>query len=524
MRETDYLDPNALNEQRSSAIRNIKMENDDLDISENCITEFMLDDKISSEAYDTLKDQMEYYKKIIGIMRDANHSDCCDLNDLCEIAGNEVLDGGLIFSRLRSTKQASEEYADKSEYYTRKARKYSEIEVLWTAYKGMARFYSALSDSEMREYDAWNKKATKYDEIEYNTRNLFVATGLLRNKAKEGLMYLGKSFDPQSHSYVLPPELDKWKKEIRELEHGIDENRESSFDKDLSKLITYEDKNGKIKDYNYERILNWILLFKMGKLTSSQILALKTAIMSFPGFIDRTTGSENEVNDKLVLLSKIQKEIGRGWAIFGFEYSEERKAFYTDQNSMQSYFGFCDLFDEAGSGLGMDLDTEKVQFVYNGKEYRFQVWKGIYGNGTLSGGEQGWYVYDPKDKAQYVENKVFDALHQEDWVPAASAKDDTSKGKKHNDRIRMRNIIYDDKANSRLTDTSDTNEYASDGAYWNLCTTAEKSGYTKTSLRCEGSLIINDKGLRNKMVEEMEDVDFFENVSVSGNQIDYTWR
>jgi len=162
----------------------------------------------------------------------------------------------------------------------------------------------------------------------------------------------------------------------------------------------------------------------------------------------------------------------------------------------------------------MDLDTDLVQFSYGGKEYRFQVWKGTYGAGTLTGGEQGWYVYDPNDPVQRSQNAFADSIGQEDWVPVAGP----------DDRIRMVNSLYNSTTNKLITKNSDTIKYAPEGAYWNLDTTAQEPGYTKSNVYTKGQLYIDDPGLREETSKQLKNNPAFSDVYTTENKVRYTWK
>lgn len=72
---------------------------------------------------------------------------------------------------------------------------------------------------------------------------------------------------------------------------------------------------------------------------------------------------------------------------------------YSDnvEGSVQERAGYSDLVDLCAPVLGMDIDSEIVTFVYEGKEYRLQKWDGSYGAGLGYGGEVGLYCRDLPD-------------------------------------------------------------------------------------------------------------------------------
>ena len=66
--------------------------------------------------------------------------------------------------------------------------------------------------------------------------------------------------------------------------------------------------------------------------------------------------------------------------------------YYTQENSLQSKFGFMDLYDENASLMGMKgLKDTVIVFPYKDKEYRVEFWCGRYAYGNAYGAEIGVY-------------------------------------------------------------------------------------------------------------------------------------
>ena len=84
---------------------------------------------------------------------------------------------------------------------------------------------------------------------------------------------------------------------------------------------------------------------------------------------------------------------------FGFTYAgPEKDYYYTLENSLQSKFGFMDMYDQSGDLLGMDLQDTVIVFPYKDKEYRVEFWCGRYAFGNAYGAEIGIY-YRPLSDA-----------------------------------------------------------------------------------------------------------------------------
>ncbi len=85
--------------------------------------------------------------------------------------------------------------------------------------------------------------------------------------------------------------------------------------------------------------------------------------------------------------------------IAGFEYDDKQGIYYSQMNPLQRNFGFNFVYDTAAPIVGMIYDTERLEFVYNNKEWMVQLWKGQYG--ITSGAEVGLYSRDPDRAVQY---------------------------------------------------------------------------------------------------------------------------
>lgn len=84
---------------------------------------------------------------------------------------------------------------------------------------------------------------------------------------------------------------------------------------------------------------------------------------------------------------------------FGFEYVPEGDYYTTGEHSVQSFFGWHDLYDKLEPVIGAHLDHtsdggDNMEFTdpKTGKQYRLELWKGSYGFGGAFGGEVGFYT------------------------------------------------------------------------------------------------------------------------------------
>lgn len=85
-------------------------------------------------------------------------------------------------------------------------------------------------------------------------------------------------------------------------------------------------------------------------------------------------------------VSQLNKELEP----YGFAYYPVEDIFFSNTNSWQRDFGYCQLYDEVAPTLSMIIDCEPIHFEYGGKKWLIEFWKGQYGMTT--GGEIGVYT------------------------------------------------------------------------------------------------------------------------------------
>jgi uncharacterized protein YukE len=177
--------------------------------------------------------------------------------------------------------------------------------------------------------------------------------------------------------------------------------------------------------------------------------------------------------------------------VFGFTWDAENGHFYTTEHSLQRYGGFMDFYDEAGPLLGMDLDTEVITYIYDGKEYRLQLWNGSYGTGAMYGGEVGLYYRDAADAATnpYVAGSPDSRFILYDCVEPG-------------DEIRSVSDIYIVGQDDQPAIHNDTANYAEgEDHYWNLAT--KPGNVDKGDLYMHETLYFADPGAAQACAEAL---------------------
>lgn len=80
----------------------------------------------------------------------------------------------------------------------------------------------------------------------------------------------------------------------------------------------------------------------------------------------------------------------KGVGLIGYAYDMKAGVFYATGEGFQREFGYAEMYDRVAVVGTMPLDTTRVKFNYNGKDWMFQFWKGFYGL-VFAGCEIGIY-------------------------------------------------------------------------------------------------------------------------------------
>lgn len=83
-----------------------------------------------------------------------------------------------------------------------------------------------------------------------------------------------------------------------------------------------------------------------------------------------------------------------GFNAAGFSYDTYKDIFYSNKNAWQRNFGYSHVYDVASPLFQMIMDTERVKFYYNNKNWLIMFWKGQYG--ITTGAEIGIYATNQK--------------------------------------------------------------------------------------------------------------------------------
>lgn len=96
--------------------------------------------------------------------------------------------------------------------------------------------------------------------------------------------------------------------------------------------------------------------------------------------------------------------------VFGFNIDADDYTIYAIKNTWQRYFGFCITYDILANLTIYDYDTKRIYLTYGGKDWLFQIWKGIYF--IANGAEIG--IYNRPE--QQIKTTVFQCAPDEDMM------------------------------------------------------------------------------------------------------------
>lgn len=113
------------------------------------------------------------------------------------------------------------------------------------------------------------------------------------------------------------------------------------------------------------------------------------------------------ISDKCKLLRELLEP-------FGYSYLPSSDLFTSRRDAWQREMGYSILYDKTAHHLNMVFDSLPVYFVYQGRTWLLEFWKGQYG--ITTGGEIGLYYVDRLVKENERETTLFHAVPDENML------------------------------------------------------------------------------------------------------------
>jgi len=104
-----------------------------------------------------------------------------------------------------------------------------------------------------------------------------------------------------------------------------------------------------------------------------------------------------------------------GFGGMGFNYNVHQNLLYTEEDSFQKSLGYMKLYDDMFlmTKRMTNIDTVRVKFEYDDRDWMLQLWKGRYFN--MPGAEIGIYV-KPKGRPFNSIMEFYDTVEREDYI------------------------------------------------------------------------------------------------------------
>lgn len=93
---------------------------------------------------------------------------------------------------------------------------------------------------------------------------------------------------------------------------------------------------------------------------------------------------------------------GTGMYGIGYDFNFDFNEFFAADDPWQRNFGFCKGYDMLAFLIGDVVETIRVPFTYDDREWMIQIWKGIY-SWIMLGGEIGVYCKPVERKADFYD-------------------------------------------------------------------------------------------------------------------------
>lgn len=194
---------------------------------------------------------------------------------------------------------------------------------------------------------------------------------------------------------------------------------------------------------------------------------------------------------------------------------------YSTKDGVQQWMGYSNTYDDIYKVLGFNIQPKIVEFSYVGKTYRFEVWYGSYGIGTMiPGAESGLYVKDNRQATNPIEavTQGLNAMLNTEHFNVVSK----------SDQLGMRINLYHKDGNMILSaDSADTE--ADGKTFWQFASKPSYGPIDASDMKMSGTLR-GDYFLLKSLMEAAagdNELKFFGLQPISGtseSQITYTYK
>ena len=220
MTEYSYYNPVCIYEQSKEAVQKLTYSNYQIEGIKKILNTIIEDEKLQGEAYKALKEQMQNYILILDATVMANENDIADFYALSRFTNCETLDGNIIITMMEQAladKASDEMRADICDNTANNA--------VWVGeewyYRAKARHYRKLVNNDQKRYEQWKSKMDLYDNIEYETSQLFTKSVTYREVVSKAINGIMKVFDAGEYQVEKAVEWKNALKEIQKIDNTV---------------------------------------------------------------------------------------------------------------------------------------------------------------------------------------------------------------------------------------------------------------------------------------------------------------
>ncbi|MBD5511482.1 MAG: hypothetical protein HDR08_09565 [Lachnospiraceae bacterium] len=220
MTEYSYYNPVCIYEQSKEAVQKLTYSNYQIEGIKKILNTIIEDEKLQGEAYKALKEQMQNYILILDATVMANENDIADFYALSRFTNCETLEGNIIITMMEQAladKASDEMRADICDNAANNAVWFGEE---WY-YREKARHYRKLVNNDQKRYEQWKSKMDLYDNIEYETSQLFTKSVTYREVVSKAINGIMKVFDAGEYQVEKAVEWKNALKEIQKIDNTV---------------------------------------------------------------------------------------------------------------------------------------------------------------------------------------------------------------------------------------------------------------------------------------------------------------
>ena len=368
MNENSKLIPSQIIAQSNSAIRKLQDDNELLRQAREAMDAFIGDGTNYSAGINNLKRKMEDYQKVADAFIQANDADVMDHRKLISLVGEHDLIGSHILRQIAGRTRGRGIYEGRIDHYTRlqnDANFMQHIRNFFSWFGGSSfgqsiRRYERLLANNNEILSNYEQKATRYNEIEQATKELFAIGSQLRVKAKLGIGHIRDASAGLPTSFQSDA-LYAWRSSVLVKKEEAANIKEQALNEFIRQFLIKDD-DGNIIGYNWELLgdLNYDALLAGIKLLGVDYNMILEMLVAQKAILPNY-GVDWEGYERYLLLEKLKNY----WMMqqLGIVIADERFSIYNwrDLSTGERKDLLQEFMDEIVNIFGIEVNPE-IQF------------------------------------------------------------------------------------------------------------------------------------------------------------------